>query len=120
MTDKTLPPAFAELTPHVALWALATERERYYRLHTGTLAELRVFYDAMLPRIGEILDYLNQYSLSALPDHARTLFDLAMTFSETAHPIDLKWDDVDFNLAYAWEKFEFRSVSCVSFVSAAG
>ena len=114
MTNKTLPPAFAELAPHVARWALDNERDRYHCLHTSTLADLRVFYDAMLPRLAEILDYLNQYSLSALPDHARTLFDLAMTFSETAHPIDLKWDDVDFNLAYAWEKFEFRTISCVS------
>ena len=114
MTDKTLPAAFADLAPHVERWALATERERYLRLHGSSLAELRVFYDAMLPRIGAVIDYLNQYSLAALPAHARTLFDLAMTFSETAHPIDLNWDDVDFDSAYDWNKFEFRTVSCVN------
>jgi hypothetical protein len=34
-----------------------------------------------------------------------------MTFAETAHPIDLNWNDVDFPDAYPWDKFEFRTVS---------
>jgi hypothetical protein len=112
MTERMLPPRFAELAPFVADWALSTERDRFLRLHTVTIDVLRPFYEAMLARMDEVLDYLNQYDMDSLPADARTLFDLAMTFAETAHPIDLKWSDVDFNDAYPWQKFEFRTVSC--------
>jgi hypothetical protein len=111
---RPLPAAFADLLPFVADWALATEEARFRRLHGVTLAQLRPFYDAMLPRMDAVLDHLNRYDVDALPPEARTLFELSMTFAETAHPIDLKWRDVDFNDAYPWQKFEFRSVSCRS------
>jgi hypothetical protein len=108
---RQLPAAFSFLQPFVAEWGLATEKERFYKLHTTRLEDLRPFYDAMLPRMDEILAYLNEYSMGSMPDDARVLFDLAMTFAETAHPLDLKWTDVDFNDAYPWDKFEFRTVS---------
>ncbi|MFZ4649859.1 MAG: hypothetical protein ACOYLV_04040 [Rubrivivax sp.] len=107
-----LPERFAELSPFVAQWALRTERERFLKLHAVDIEELRVFYEAMLPRLDEVLDYLDQWSADQLPEDARTLFDLAMTFSETAHPLDLKWKDVDFTDAYDWRAFQFRTVSC--------
>ena len=91
--ERTLPAQFADLAVWVRDWALTTERERFLKLHSVQLLQLRDFYQAMLPRIDEILVYLNQWEVSALPADARTLFDLAMTFSETAHPIDLNWKD---------------------------
>ena len=108
---RHLPVAFSDLTPFVAEWALRTERERYLKLHSVTLEHLRVFYDAMLPRMDEVLTYLNQWEVQNLPPDARTLFDLTMTFSETAHPLDLNWKHVDFTNAYPWQGFEFRTVS---------
>lgn len=108
---RPLPAPFADLSTFVNDWALPSEQARFHKLHTTSLEELRRFYDAMLPRMDEILAYLNQYSLTAMPADAGTLFDLAITFAETAHPIDLKWDDVDFSNAYPWDKFEFRTVS---------
>ena len=111
MPSRKLPEAFADLAPFVAEWALASERERFDKLHAVTIAQLRVFYDAMLPRLPQVLQHLDQYRISELPQEERTLFDLAMTFAETAHPIDLKWNDVDFPDAYPWQKFEFRTVS---------
>src|SRR5438067_1409476 len=111
MQQHKLPEPFAALNPFVKDWALPHEQARYQRLHTVSLDELRAFYDAMLPRMDEILPFLNQYSMKDMPEDVRTLFDMAMTFSETAHPIDLKWKDVDFNDAYAWDKLEFRTIS---------
>jgi hypothetical protein len=111
MENRRLPEQFAALQGFVQDWALTNERDRFHKLHSVTLDQLRPFYDAMLSRMSEILPYLNQYKLGALPDDAKTLFDLAMTFSETAHPLDLKWTDIDFTDAYPWQKFEFRSVS---------
>jgi hypothetical protein len=106
-----LPEAFADLAPFVDEWALGSEQQRFHKLHAVTIDQLRVFYDAMLPRLQAVLQHLNQYRIGELPEGERTLFDLAMTFAETAHPIDLKWKDVDFPDAYPWPKFEFRTVS---------
>jgi hypothetical protein len=112
MSARPLPEQFAELAPFVEDWAQPTERERYRKLHTSTIQELRAFYDAMLPRMDAILDWLDQFDVNELPPDARTLYELAMTFAETAHPIDLRWPHVDFTDAYPWERFEFRTVSC--------
>ena len=107
----SLPASFADLEIFVPEWALKSEAARFQKLHQVTLAQLRLFYDALLPRMEEILLYLNQYKIQELPADAKTLFHLAMTFAETAHPIDLNWNDVDFPDAYPWDKFEFRTVS---------
>jgi hypothetical protein len=110
-TERPLPSRFADLAPFVAAWALPNERARFEKLHAVMLDELRPFYEAMLPRMDEVLDYLDQYKVGQMPDDAHTLFELAMTFAETAHPLDLKWSDVDFDDAYPWQRFEFRTVS---------
>lgn len=114
MPCRKLPDAFADLQPWVAEWALASEQERFRKLHAVTLEQLRSFYDAMLPRLPAVLQHLDAHRIGALPDEERTLFDLAMTFAETAHPVDLKWKDVDFPGAYAWQKLEFRTVSAAA------
>lgn len=111
MPSRKLPEAFEALAPFVDGWTLTSEKDRFLKLHSVSLDELRTFYDAMLPRLEEALQYLNQYKIDELPEDARTLYDMAMTFAETAHPVDLKWKDVDFPDAYTWQKFEFRTVS---------
>ena len=112
MTASILPAAFSDLEPLVEQWCLPTEQARYLKLHSVSIAELRIFYDRMMPRMEAVLQHLNQFQVSGLPEAERRLFDLAMTFAETAHPIDLGWHDVDFNDAYPWQAFEFRTVSC--------
>jgi hypothetical protein len=109
---RLLPDDFSDLQPFVHDWALTTEKDRFDRLHSITIDQLKPFYDTMLARMDAVLDYLNQFRMGGMPSDARTLFDLSMTFAETAHPLDLKWTDVDFNNAYPWQKFEFRTVSC--------
>jgi hypothetical protein len=111
MNPRVLPEPFADLQGFVPDWGLATEQERFKKLHSVTLGQLREFYDAMLPRMDLVLDYLDQYTISAMPEDATVLYQLAMTFAETAHPVDLRWNDVDFPDAYSWQKFEFRTVS---------
>ena len=42
-------------------WALPTKNERHARRLGSTVAELRTFYDAVLPRIDAMLAYLNDF-----------------------------------------------------------
>ena len=39
-----------------------------------------------------------------MPDDARTLFDLLLTFVETAHPIELNWNETDIDDAFALDR----------------
>lgn len=111
MTKSLLPPQFESLCGWVPGWALGNERERYLKLHASTLEELRAFYDAMLPQMDAVMEFLKTQPLEGMQPEAQNLYHLAMTFAETAHPLDLGWKDIDFPSAFAWDRMEFRSVS---------
>ncbi|HUU26014.1 MAG TPA: hypothetical protein VMW68_10685 [Methyloceanibacter sp.] len=110
MTKRTLPEGFQDLARFVEKWARPLERERYNALLDTTIDELREFYDTMLPRMQAIEAYLDPFGLDGMPDEARTLFDLAMTFMETAHPIDLGWRTTDIEDSFPADRFEILPV----------
>jgi len=111
MAELQLPAQFARLQPLVAQWALTNERDRFLKLHANSIEELRAFYSAMLPEMEAVMAYLALQPADDMPPEVQTLFHLAMTFAETAHPLDLGWKNTDFPSAYPWEKVEFRTVS---------
>ena len=105
MTDtRSLPPQFSALEPFVADWALASEAERLVKLTRSSIEELKAFYDAVFPRAEEMREYLDQFRLDAMPDEAVRLFNLLLTFIETAHPIELNWTTTDIDDAFALER----------------
>lgn len=87
MTKRQLPASFAELEPFVS-WSLATERERTAKRHTSDMAALRAFYDTMLPRLGEILQYLDDFPLEDVPDEVQRLFLLTLSLAEIAPAVE--------------------------------
>jgi len=105
MTEaKSLPPQFSALEPFVADWALASEAERLAKLTRSSIEELKAFYDAVFPRAEEMRAWLDQFKLDAMPDDAVRLFNLLLTFIETAHPIELNWTTTDIDDAFALER----------------
>ena len=92
-TASLLPARFAMLEPLLAEWALssANERNRKRIAHEHDPEHLRAFYDAMLPHMDAILEYLNALPLEAMPAPERRLFDLALSFAEVAHFVELRW-----------------------------
>ena len=111
---SSAPRGFGRSMPSFAEWALDHRKAIVSRNCTRPLAELKAFYDAMLPRDGRDHGVSEAVSLASLSEHAAeamNLDHLAMTFAETAHPLDLGWKDVDFPSAFPWERMEFRTVS---------
>jgi hypothetical protein len=105
MTDaRSLPPQFGALEPFAAGWALASEAERLVKLTRSSLEELKAFYDAVFPRAEEMRAYLDKFRLDAMPDDAMRLFNLLLTFIETAHPVELAWTTTDIDDAFALER----------------
>ena len=85
----TLPSAFAALEPFVDDWALPTEDARSVRRWASSPDDFRAFYDAMQPRMEEVLAHLDQYPIDAMPDEARPLFRLGLAFAEMAAHVEL-------------------------------
>ena len=64
--ERHLPKPFADLIPYLA-WALPTDCERSVKRQSSTMDEINTFYQAMLPRMEEILSYLEQYPPEHVP-----------------------------------------------------
>jgi hypothetical protein len=107
MKMKTLPDAFVDLTPFTIDWGLGSQQERHLALMSRSLDELRPFYRALMERMDDIVAYLNQFPLDAMPPEARNLFDLALTWAETAHPLDLRWKTTDIDDSFPAGRIEY-------------
>ncbi len=84
---NALPQAFQDLGPFIG-WALATEYERMAARETSTMEALQAFYDAMIGRLPEIVAYLNQFSLAAMPEEARLLLNMALSLTEASIAVE--------------------------------
>ncbi len=88
MSEQFLPEPFADLAPYLA-WALPTERERSAKRQASTMAEINAFYQAMLPRMDEILSYLEQYTLEGVPADVQRLFFLTLSLAKIAPAVEM-------------------------------
>ena len=84
MASRVLTEQFADLEPFAGAWALATQREREKQRAASTPEELQGLYATLLPRLDQMLDYLNQFPLDNLPEDARRLLYLTLSFAEVA------------------------------------
>lgn len=84
-----LPPEFADLAPLLADWAFPTENERSERRWRAGKADFDRLYRAVMPRLPAILDYLAAIPETNVPDSAKPLLYLALSFAECAPHIEL-------------------------------
>ena len=88
MSDTTLlPEAYADLAVFED-WMLDTWRARYQKRLASTMDEMQALYDAMFPRLQEILDLCDSHSLAALPDDVRNLMLLLFSLCEVSLPVE--------------------------------
>jgi hypothetical protein len=85
----TLPAAFRELEIFVPLWAFASENQRSEKRWRSSPGDFEAFYKTMLPRIEEILAYLDKYPIDAIPVEAKPLYHLATAFAEAAPHVEM-------------------------------
>ena len=108
---KQLPAQFADLASLTERWGLSSQQERHQALIGATLDELRPFYEALTGRMDAIVKYLNAFELNAMPQDAQNLFDLALTWAETAHPLDLGWKTTDIEDSFPASRIEYLAPS---------
>lgn len=83
-----LPPAFSELSDLLAGWALTDATARLEKRLTTPVAEIRAFYDRMLPRAAEALAFLSQKQLGALAPAEEALLKLMLSLAEMGPAIE--------------------------------
>ena len=84
-----LPERFESLETWVADWSLPTQNRRWDKRLASTKEEIVAFYNALLPELEHILDYVDRFPLGELPDDAARLLDLAMMQAEIAPNVEL-------------------------------
>ena len=87
MTDHSLPEAFSDLAPFIG-WALERERQRTEKREASTMDEVRAFYDAVFPRMEEIVAHLDVFPLDALPEKEERLFLLTLSLVEVSNLVE--------------------------------
>lgn len=83
-----LPHGFSDLEIFTE-WALRSSTERNRKRRGSSMDEINAFYNAMLPRLEEILAYLDQFSLQEIPQDARRLLDLCLSLAEVTIAVEL-------------------------------
>lgn len=87
MSNGQLPARFADLEPF-ADWALSDEVSRGRRRASSPMADIQAFYDALLPRMEEVLGYLNAQPLNELPPEAGRLMNMVLSLAEIGPAVE--------------------------------
>lgn len=102
------PDTFAELKGFIEKWALPTNAERYAVRSTCSMEELRGFYDAMVPRLEELLTWLDRKPIDQLEGADLQLLQLCLSLSEVGLAIEVYKEPV-LRLAPRLDEFVVRS-----------
>ena len=87
--DNRLPPTFEDLEPLVAEgWSLGTWPERNARRYASTMEELRSFYDRLMARAEDALEYLAKIDLEDLEPQDLRLLQLMVMLPEVSFPVE--------------------------------
>ena len=88
MTKPVLPDGFQDLAPWLD-WALEPERARTEKREASSMAEIRAFYDAVLPRMEEMIRYLEDFRDGDMTEPARRLYLISLSLVEVANLVEL-------------------------------
>lgn len=89
-------PEISGLESHLAAWGLPTTEKRLAKRLSSNMEEVRSFYDAMLPRLPEFIEYLNQFPLDAIPQEAHQIAWATLAMCEVDNAVN-KWNDITLN-----------------------
>jgi len=84
-----LPAEFSDLEHFVADWCLDSEPERYAKRLASTMDEIRLFYDAIMPRAEEAIRHLEKFPLDDLPENEWRLLKLLYSLILISFPVEI-------------------------------
>src|SRR3546814_10027342 len=88
----TRSPRTDTLFPYTTLfrsaWCRPDTHARFQARYEGDSADLRHFYDSLMPRVEEALAYLDDFPLEAMEEPERNLMNLLMSLSHVAYGLE--------------------------------
>lgn len=88
-TSTLLPQGFESLEGFVSYWAGESNDVRWERRSRAEMPDIRQFYDAMLARAEDSLEYLGRYPLGEMPEDATRLFRLVLSLAHASVAVEL-------------------------------
>lgn len=88
-TMSMLPAEFADLERFAAEWALPSELERNQFRVRRPQTELEDFYHTVFPRMDALCEYIDQFSLDAMPRPAERLLQLGLMLMEVVPAVEV-------------------------------
>lgn len=83
-------PDFSDLDPIINEWNIDTVEGRIRKRTESTLEEMQKFHDALLPRLEEIITFLNQFPVEEIPEEYQYLKNAALSILHVDRPVN-KW-----------------------------
>lgn len=71
------------------MWGLPTAHERLTRRTEATMVEIEDFYQAIVPRLEEIITFLNQFPVEQIPQQFLPLAYTALAACETDDAVNV-------------------------------
>ena len=87
MTRQSLPEPFLDLEPFID-WALERERQRTEKREASTMDEVRAFYDAVFPRMEQIVAHLDDFPFDEMPEKEHRLLLLTLSVVEVSNLVE--------------------------------
>jgi hypothetical protein len=87
LTTDLLPERFRDLESFAREWSLEQANERSEKRLSNSMEEITAFYEAIMPRMEAILEYLNEIPLDQMPDDAARLLWLTLSLAEISPAI---------------------------------
>lgn len=88
MVEQPLPSPFRDLEPYLD-WAVEGERQRTEKKVASSMDEVRAFYDAVFPRLDDIVSYLDGVPENDMPEPGRRLYNLSLSLVEVANLVEI-------------------------------
>lgn len=83
-------PELGDIEAFIEIWGLPTSEDRLERRLASSIDELRAYHDAVVPRLPEIIEYLNQFPLAELSPQDQKLAWTALGVCEVDNAVN-KW-----------------------------
>lgn len=87
-SNAPLPAGFEALEPFVQDWVLADAAARMAKRQGSSMADIRSFYDVIVPLGEQALDYLRDYKLGELTPQGEKLLKLMLSLAEIGPAVE--------------------------------
>ena len=82
-------PDFTDLQEFIGEWGHADAHQRLNKRSNADFSDMKRFYDAVVPRLGEIIEFLNGFPVDDIPEEHQALAWMVLAACEIDDPVNI-------------------------------